>query len=150
MHSVQSTVLRFSEWLDRYGEISYDHQSYFASTVGRWAKALYYKNRLLGTVVVAPMILSEAFVPSGRTLFWKPQRFPIADAHYAMGFAFLARTYGKDEYYKKAVHFLEILEQTRSSGYRDFCWGYPFDWETRGGIIKSGTPLITTIPYAYE
>ena len=41
------------------------------------------------------MIFCEAFVPSARRLFWKPQRFPIADAHYAMGFAFLARMYGE-------------------------------------------------------
>ena len=35
-------------------------------------------------------------MPSARRLFWKPQRFPIADAHYAMGFAFLSRVYGSD------------------------------------------------------
>lgn len=148
--TIQSAVLRFSHWLDRHGEESYDHQSFFASTTGRWAKAFYYKNRLLGTAIVAPMILCEAFVPSARTLFWKPQRFPIADAHYAMGFAFLAQTFGEEKDYKRAVHFLEILEQTRCPGYDDFCWGYPFDWETSGGTIKRDTPLITTVPYVYE
>ncbi|WP_455378537.1 hypothetical protein, partial [Petrachloros mirabilis] len=148
--AIRSAVLRFTTWLDRYGELSYDHQSFFASDTGRWAKALYYKNRLLGTAAVAPMIACEAFAPAVRTLFWKPQRFPIADAHYAMGFAFLAETLGEETYYKKAVHFLEVLEQTRCSGYEEFCWGYPFDWETRGGTMRCGTPLITTIPYAYE
>ena len=32
----------------------------------------------------------------------------------------------------------------------DYGWGYPFDWVTRNGVIKAGTPLITTTPYAYE
>ena len=45
--------------------------------------------RLLGTLAVAPMIFCEAFLPSARRLFHEPMRFPIADAHYAMGFAYL-------------------------------------------------------------
>src|SRR6266403_1333576 len=89
----------FVGWLDRYGEISYDHQSFFASDLGRSAKALYYRKPLLGTMAVSPMIFCEAFLPSTRRLFWKPQRFPIADAHYAMGFAFLAQALGQDEHY---------------------------------------------------
>ena len=96
------------------------------------------------------MVFSEAFVPSARWLFWKPQRFPIADAHYAMGFAFLAQASGQHEYYRKAVHFLEVLQETRCPGYDNYCWGYPFNWETLRGTIRSGTPLITTVPYVYE
>ena len=89
----------------RFGETSYDHQSFFASNLGRGAKALYYKKPLLGTLAVAPMIFSEAFVPSARQLFWKPQRFPIADAHYAMGFAFLSQTLGDEQFYLRARSF---------------------------------------------
>jgi hypothetical protein len=150
VEKVRAAVLRFVRWLDRYGEVSYDHQSYFAGTVGRSAKALYYKRPLLGTLAVAPMIFSEAFVPSARRLFWKPQRFPIADAHYAMGFAFLSQTLGEQQYYRRAVHFLEVLQETRSRGYDRYGWGYPFNWETRNGTLTEGTPMITTLPYAYE
>jgi hypothetical protein len=147
---IDTAVRRFCSWLDRYGETSYDHQSFFASRLGRSAKALYYRRPLLGTAVVAPMIVCEAFVPSARKLFWKPQRFPIADAHYAMGFAFLAGMSGADHHYQRAVHFLDVLQKTRCRGYEDYCWGYPFDWETKTGTIREGTPLITTIPYVYE
>ena len=147
---VQAAVLRFVGWLDGYGETSHDHQSFFASDLGRGAKALYYKKPLLGKLAVAPMIFSEAFVPSARQFFWKPQRFPIADAHYAMGFAFLSQVLGERQYYRRAVHFLEVLKETRSPGYDHYCWGYPFHWETRGGTMHAGTPLITTAPYVYE
>lgn len=148
--TVKSLVLQFVEWLDSYGETSYDHQSYFAGPFGRRAKRLYYRQRLLGTLAVSPMILSEAFLPSARKLFWKKQRFPIADAHYAMGFAFLAKVTENEKFYHRAVHFLEVLETTRCPGYTDFCWGYPFDWETQTGTMHAGTPLITTVPYVYE
>jgi hypothetical protein len=147
---VEASIGRFTQWLDHYGETSYDHQSFYAGKLGRNAKALYYRRPLLGTAAVAPMVFCEAFLPSARRLFWKPQRLPIADAHYAMGFAFLAAIYGREEDYQRAIHFLEVLEKTRCPGYQDYCWGYPFHWETRTGTIKQGTPLITTVPYVYE
>src|ERR1700693_5171714 len=103
----------FAEWLDAYGETSWDHQSFFAGPVGRRAKSLYYRNRLLGTAAVAPMIFFEAFLPSARRLFHHPVRFPIADAHYAMGFAFLYEATANSSYLEKAVHFLNELKESR-------------------------------------
>jgi hypothetical protein len=147
---LESAINRFCEWLGRFGETSYDHQSFFASRLGRNAKALYYRHPLPGTLAVAPMILCEAFIPSARRFFWQKQRFPIADAHYAMGFAFLSELFGRAEDYGRAVHFLEVLQDTRCRRYDEYCWGYPFDWETRTGTMTSGTPMITTIPYGYE
>ena len=140
---ILTTVLRFSEWLNRYGELSYDFQSFYAGPVGQSAKALYYRKKWLGTLAVSPMVFCEAFIPSARRLFWKPQRFPIADAHYAMGFMFLSQVLEQEEYKKKAIHFLEILEKTRCPGYDHYCWGYPCNWVTLRGTIKEGTPLIT-------
>lgn len=150
IEAVAAAVGRFTGWLDGFGETSYDHQSFFATDLGRRAKALYYRQPLLGTLATAPMVFCEAFLPSARRLFWKPQRFPIADAHYAMGFAILAERLGAARYYARAVHFLEVLEQTRCPGYADYCWGYPFDWQTRNGCIEANTPLITSVPYVYE
>jgi hypothetical protein len=147
---VQASVLRFIGWLDSYGETSYDHQSFFVSDLGRSAKALYYRKPLLGTLAVSPMIFCEAFVPSARRFFWKRQRLPIADAHYAMGFAFLSQVLGERKYYQRAVHFLEVLKETRCPGFEHYGWGYPFHWETRLGTIREGTPLITPVPYVYE
>jgi len=147
---IRQSVDRFVRWLDGYGETSHDYQSFYASPIGRRAKALYYRNRLLGTIAVAPMVFSEALLPSARPLFWKRQRFPIADAHYAMGFAFRFQSHGEHEDYRRAVHFLDVLEATRCAGYDRHAWGYPFDWETRTGTVHAGTPLITTIGYPYE
>jgi hypothetical protein len=147
---VLNGVLRFIKWLDRYGENSYDFQTFYASSLGQRAKALYYRKPFWGTLAVSPMVFCEAFVPQARRLFWHPQRFPIADAHYAMAFLFLGRTLGDEHYCRRALHFLAILEQTRCRGYEHYCWGYPFDWVTVRGTIQAGTPLITTVPYIYE
>jgi hypothetical protein len=146
----KQAILRFVDWLDHYGEVSYDFQTFYASNLGQRAKALYYRRPLLGTLAVSPMVFCEAFAPSARRLFWKPQRFPIADAHYAMGFCFLAQALEQERYYRRALHFLDILERTRCPGYENYCWGYPYSWETVHGTITEGTPLITTVPYVYE
>jgi hypothetical protein len=140
----------FSKWLDAFGETSWDHQSFFAGPVGGRAKSLYYRNRFLGPAAVAPMIFCEAFLPSARRLFHHPLRFPIADAHYAMGFAFLYEATGEFSYLAKAVHFLTELKKSRCRQFKEYCWGYPFDWVWRGGTAKRQTPLITTTPYVYE
>lgn len=150
LRKLPAVIERFVEWLEAYGAVSYDHQSYFAGPLGGRAKALYYRQRALGTLAVAPMILSEAFLPSARRLFGSKLRFPIADAHYAMGFARLATATGRSALYDRAVQFLEALVQSRCPGYEHYCWGYPFDWVTRTGVMAKGTPLITTTPYVYE
>jgi hypothetical protein len=138
LDKVQDAVTRYTAWLDRYGETSYDKESYFAGPLGRRSKALYYSKPFLGTMAVAPMVFSEAFAPTARRLFWKRQRFPIADAHYAMGFAFLFEALGDEAYYRRAVHFLEVLEATRCPRYGHHAWGYPFDWVTRNAQRPAG------------
>src|SRR5213079_3291475 len=97
-----------------------------------------------------PMIFCEAFLPAARRLFHHPVRFPIADAHYAMGFAFLYEATGDSSQLENAIHFLTELKKSRCHGFKEYCWGYPFNWVTRNGTIKEQTPLITTTPYCYE
>jgi len=149
-NKVTAILIRFTRWLDSYGETSWDHQSFFAGPVGGKAKALYYRYGTIGTAAVAPIILCEAFLPWTRRFFHHRIRFPIADAHYAMGFLFLYQASGKSGCLEKASHFLDELKKSRAAGFKEYCWGYPFDWVTRGGVMKKDTPLITTTPYVFE
>src|SRR5262245_55428745 len=148
--NVTRVLSDFTQWLASYGELSRDHQTFFAGTTGRAAKRLYYNNKPLGTAAVAPMIFLEAFCPSARRFFHHRTRFPIADAHYAMGFAFLYQATGDSSHLENATHFLAELKKSRCHQFKEYCWGYPFNWVTRNGVLKEQTPLITTTPYAYE
>src|SRR2546428_3399629 len=147
---IKTALSRFTIWLGRYGETSYDYQSYFASALGRRAKALYYQKPLFGKLAVSPMVFSEAFVPSTRRFFWKRQRFPIADAHYAMGFALLSQILGAESHYERAIHFLEVLIETRCPGFENYACGYPFHCEIRRRSIKEGIALLTTGTSGYQ
>ena len=147
---ISGVLTGFAAWLDAYGESSWDYQSVYAGPIGGWAKSLYYRRRLIGKLAVAPMVFCEAFLPWGRRFFHRRMRFPIADAHYAMAFTFLYQATSDLTYLKRAMHFLTVLKETRCSQFKEYCWGYPFNWVWRGGVIKQQTPLITTTPYAYE
>jgi hypothetical protein len=147
---VESTVMDFTDWLHAFGETSLDHQTFFAGPVGGFAKSFYYRHPKLGIAAVAPMIFCEAFIPSARRLFHSKIRFPIADAHYAMGFAFLYAATKETAFLERAIDFLKELKRSRCSGYQEYCWGYPFNWVTRNGTIQKQTPLITTTPYGFE
>ena len=147
---VSSALIKFTQWLNGFGETSLDHQTFFAGPVGGGAKSFYYRHPRLGLAAVGPMIFFEAFIPSARALFFHRVRFPIADAHFAMGFAFLCEATKESDFLEKAIHFLGELERTRSPQFTEYCWGYPFDWVTRNGTMKKDTPLITTTPYVYE
>jgi hypothetical protein len=118
--------------------------------LGSWAKRTYDRSPRLGLALVAPFAAADAFVPGIRTLVRDPRRFPIADAHYALAFLSLARLTGDASYRNRAAAFLDALEQTRCPGEADYCWGYPFDWQTVAGLWPRGTPLITQTPYAFE
>ena len=148
--TLRSALERFAGWLQDFGEVSQDHQDFYAGRLGRAAKALYYRRPLLGTAAVLPMVACEAFAPWTRRFFYPKMRLPISDAHFAMGFASLFRITGEQRYLERAIHFLEVLERTRCPAFSRHGWGYPFDWQTRGGILARGTPLITTTPYCYE
>jgi hypothetical protein len=67
-----------------------------------------------------------------------------------MGFAFLYQATGDSSQLENAIHFLTELKKSRCNQFKEYCWGYPFDWVTRNGVLKEETPLITTTPYAYE
>jgi hypothetical protein len=150
MQRVGQVLRGFVGWLDRFGEESQDQYDFWASGLGRRAKAAYYARPWLGAPLAGPFVLLDAVVPRSRRLVHGPSRFPIADAHYAMAFFALADADHDEAAMTRACEFLQQLEATRNRQFADFCWGYPFDWETCFGTFEAGRPLITTIPYCYE
>src|SRR5947207_15303479 len=144
---VSDVLTDFVKWLDRYGEKSWDFQSFFAGPIGGRVKALYYRHKLIGTAAVAPMIFCEAFLPAARRLFHHPMRFLIADAHYAMGFAFLYEGTGDASQLENAVVFVTDLKESHCREFEEYFRGYPFDWVCRVEIFSRQTPLSTMMTY---
>src|SRR5437660_2710694 len=75
---VSRALTEFTGWLTRYGEMSHDHQTFFAGATGQAAKALYYRHKLLGTAAVAPMIFARHSSLSHRHFSIAPPDFRSA------------------------------------------------------------------------
>ena len=124
---LEITISKFSEWLNTTNYISYDQYDFWSTVYGKWAKKVYYDNKKIGTLFVAPIFLLELLLPSSRKLFVPKRRFPIADAHLIMGFLNLFLLKNEKHYLSEAKKIADDLLVQSISGYSGYCWGYPFD-----------------------
>jgi len=147
---VSKSIEKFIKWLNSNGYSSYDQYDFWSTRYGIKSKSLYYKNKLLGIPFVAPIFLAEIFYPESRKNFISKKRFPIADAHFILGFLNLYEFDLKKEYLQEAEKIAIELLKSSVPGFSGYCWGYPFDWMTTRGLWTSGVPLITTTAYCYE
>jgi hypothetical protein len=148
---LKSAANRFVGWLDRTGFKSFDPYDVWGTSYGIWSRRVYYRNRRLGAVFVAPIVALDLVWPSARRLLVKRQRFATADAQVLMAFLNLHHVTGERSFLDRAVTLGEEILAYAISGYRGPCWGYPFDWEHgRGKTWKRNTPYITCTPYCYE
>ena len=56
-----------------------------------------------------------------------------------------AKLYAADKnasYLTRIHNLLNLLQETRSSGYAGNCWGYNFDWQSRAAFVPKYTPTI--------
>jgi len=151
--SLRAAALRVAQrhfaWREEYGSLSWDPYDFWAHPLGQRAKAAYYRHQRLGLPLIAPFVVLDTVAPRSRAAVGGRRRFPVADAHYAMGLCELARG-GTRAWLRRATPFLEALVEERCPAEAEYCWGYPFDWVTCVGTWPSGTPLITSTPYGYE
>ena len=147
---IRTAVRAFVAWIDAFGPTSQDILDLWSFPLGRRAKAAYHRRPVTGRLAVAPLAAIDLLAPGLRRLVRPRVRFPIADAHYALAFAALARLDGDEQHVTRAQAHLDGLRRSRSRGFDDWCWGFPFAWETVTGTWEEGRPLITQTPYGYE
>jgi hypothetical protein len=143
-------VEKFINWLKSNGYYSYDQYDFWSTGYGIKSKAIYYKTKIAGIPFVAPIFLAEIFYPKIRKSLVERKRFPIADAHFILGFLNLFEVTSDAKYLDEAKKVATDLLKTSVPGFSGYCWGYPFDWMTTRGLWTSGIPLITTTGYCYE
>lgn len=148
--TIGNRIESFLRWLDRSGCESYDPYDLWSTAVGRLARKTYYAHRLLGAPMVAPIVAADALVPGIRRWVTPKRRYPIADAHLILGLLEWERLTGDQGHRQRAIRLAGDLLAQSIPGFSGHCWGFPFDWESSGGLIRKGTPLITTTPYCFE
>jgi rhamnogalacturonyl hydrolase YesR len=147
---IRESIDHFLQWKRQNGYFSYDQYDFWNTKYGIWSKKLYYRNKKLGALFVAPVFVTELLLPSARKLFVTKKRFPIADAHFIMGHLNLYQITNNENHLKEAEDIASELLKISIPGFSGECWGYPFEWMTTRGLWKSGTPLMTTTVYCFE
>ncbi len=146
---LKESILKFSNWLDKYGELSYDLNDFNSSKAGNFVRKVYYKNKLLGAPFAVLTLVQDTFFPRLRKLYAKPHREAIGDAQYALGYLNLYIKTKDEKYLKRGEHFLEVLKESAIPGYSGMCWGYTYGWQTTDGYWPPQTPVLTVTPYCF-
>jgi len=129
---------------------SYDPYDLWSTKFGLFARRVYYSHKILSVPLISPIIFADTYFPQIRKLFVKKKRYPIAEAHFIMGYLNLFELTRNEKYLSEAIHISDDLLKTSISGFSGYCWGYPFDWQNSKGLWKKSTPFITTTPYCFE
>lgn len=145
-----NSIQAFVGWLEAHGYDSYDPYDMWGTSYGLFSRRLYYRNRPLGSPMVAPLLLLEVLAPSLRRWLVSKQRFATADAQLLLAFLNLYDLKSDGVFLEKAKALAGDLLKISIPGYSGHCWGYPFDWQHGRGLWKKGIPFITATPYVFE
>jgi hypothetical protein len=147
---IKDSLQLFLSWFDKNGLKGFDPYDLWASPYGLWSKGVFYHNKYVGMVLVAPVVVADMFFPWIRSALVKKKRYATSDAHLIMG---LLNLYSIDQnavLFNKARETGGQLADSSIPGYAGKCYGYPFDWQNNRGLWKKGTPYITVTPYCFE
>lgn len=146
---VEKSVLRFQNWFENYGELSYDQFDFWGSKIGVKGKSIFLKNKFLGAPIVIPLQILESFSPSTRSFFATKKRFAIGDAHFVLSFMNLYKYYHDEKYLEIAKKILDEILSFATKTVSGIGWGYPYVWVTGSAVYPEGTPFITVTPYCF-
>jgi len=136
--SIKERLISLDSWVDRNGYAGYDLYDLLSQDVFR----IFQKNRY--TTFALKMSL-DVFPFTFRRLFRIRKAInPKAMALFAESYLNLYRISGDEIYVEKAVHCLNWLVENPSKGYSGYCWGYPFDWQSRIFIPKHTPSSVVT------
>lgn len=137
---IEKRLALLDAWVDRNGYEGYDPYDILSIKIFR----IFQKNRY--TTFALKMFL-DVFPSGFRKLFRVREMINAkAMALFAESYLNLYMISGDDRYREKAAFCLNWLTEHSSRGYSGFCWGYPFDWQSRVFIPKR-TPsgVVTSI-----
>jgi len=140
MTDVKKALDLLDKWIERNGWAGYDPYDI------KGTKLFILLQRNKYTNYVSNLLL-ERFPMFFRKIFRvKKQVYAKAMALFARGYLNLYKKLEDKTYLEKALYCLNWLIKNPSKGYSGFCWGYPFDWQSRVFIPKN-TPcgVITSI-----
>ena len=142
---IRQSLSKLEYWIQENGWEGYDPYDIKGENqfllFSRWKYSNFIINRYL-----------ELFPLFNRNIFKiKKEINPKAIGLFTRAYLYLYKKTTQDIYLTKAIECLDWLEKNSCNGYHGFCWGYPFNWQSRI-LIPKGTPsgvVTTTIAQAF-
>ena len=148
--TISAMINSFLEWAEKEKFTSYDWWDIWGTPYGGWAKSLYFKQKVLGSVFVAPLFFLDLVYPSFRKYFVEKRTFPITHAHLASGYLNLYEVTKQEKFLEKAELLVEDLLLMASPLTTGLGWGMKHKWMTIQGLIPADTPCNTQTAYPYS
>jgi len=133
MSEMKQSIDLLTKWLDKNGWAGYDPYD----IKGTKLFLLFQRNKY--TNFGSNLFLSRFPMFSRKVFMVKKEINAKAMALFTRGYLNLYKKSRNNKYLNKALFCLNWLIENSSKGYSGFCWGYPFDWQSRIFIPK-GTP----------
>jgi hypothetical protein len=147
---IESMIDAVQHWFEAEDFRSYDWWDLWGTKFGGWAKAVYQRNRLLGTPFVGPLLAGDIFFPRLRALFAAKQQFPICLAHIGLGYLYRYRVSNDHAYIQRAEKLVPLLMGMASPMAQGLGWGLMHDWMTVKGLVRKNTPCHTQTGYVFD
>ncbi|MBX2962033.1 MAG: hypothetical protein KF687_05940 [Cyclobacteriaceae bacterium] len=148
---VNGTLNNLLRWLEATELRSFDWWDIWGTRYGGWAKTMYFKNRVLGGLMVAPFIILDLFYPAARKWFVKKRAFPICHAHISLGYLNLHQITQDQSYLEKAINLVpELMDMASQKAQSGLGWGMKHQWMTIQGLVPIDTPCNTQTAYPFE
>lgn len=98
---------------------------------------------ILGKIARKPYFVSAKYFPDFWLRVLQPPRLAHAKAMglIAEGYLNLFTIYEDEVYQKRSQNCLQWLLENTSSGYPQYCWGVPFDWQSSSNRVPANTPI---------
>jgi len=139
---IEKSLIEVNAWIKRNGWLSYDPNDIkghplFLTLVGR--KSLFRRVILFllySLYAIAPVTLRRIFEI-------QPNITAGGMGFLASGYIELYKTTKNPENLDEAKRILDWLVNNRIDGYEDYCWGFPFDWQS-AILVPKHTPIAYT------
>ena len=140
MNEVKQAIDLLDNWIEKNGWAGYDPYDI------RGTKLFLFLQKNKYTNFASNLLLSRFPMFLRRVFRVKKEINAKAMALFARGYLNLYKRLQNKKYLSKALFCLNWLMENPSKGYSGFCWGYPFNWQSRIFIPKN-TPsgVVTSI-----
>jgi len=131
---IRKSILKLDKWIEKNGWAGYDPYDIRGAVFFLNKKSDNFFKEILRKSALSLELISPLFIR--RILGARKQINAKAMGLFAEGYLNLFRATGEDKYLDRSKECLTWLESNYSKGYSGYCWGYPFDWQSKIFIPK--------------